>query len=103
MIISEARRKFGGKPIFLPNWLLAPLYLQRGTTYWLAHRRAIAAQRNTIYEVIFSTIDEHHWDHLWKLKLTTEDEPGVAQRLCDVLDAFKIRILTAECSVHSRN
>lgn len=104
MIISQARQRFeDGRSIVLGDWLLAPLYLQRGGKYWLAHRRAIAAQRNTIYEVIFSTINPDHWDHLWKLKLTTEDEPGVAEALCGVLEEFGIRILTAECSVHSRN
>lgn len=103
MIISEARKKFDGETIALSDWLLAPLYLQRGSTYWIAHRPAIAAQNKTIYEVIFTTIDETHWDNLWKLKLTTEDEPGVARRVCDVLEEFKIRVLTAECSVHSLN
>lgn len=103
MIISQARQRLRGDAIKLPDWLLAPLYLHRGADFWMAHRVAVASARDTIYEVIVSSIDRRHWRHLWKLKLTTLDRPGIAEQLCALLEDFGIQVLTAECSVHSRN
>lgn len=103
MIISQRRQVFDGRTIKMPRWMLAPLYLQRGATCWLAHRPAQTSRRNTIYELILTSIDRSHWPHLWKLKLTTADEAGIAERLCGLLADRDIEILTAESSVHSIN
>lgn len=103
MIISQPRQRLKGGSITLPDWLLAPLYLHRGAEFWMAHKVAVASARDTIYEVIISSIARQHWRHLWKLKLTTLDRPGIAEQLCAVLEDFGVQILTAECSVHSRN
>ena len=103
MIISQQRRKFEDGKIWMPDWMRAPLYLQPGASCWLAHRDAKGSHSNTIYEVALSCIDQRHWPYLWKLKLTTTDEPGIAGRLTTLLQDADIEILTAESSVHSHN
>lgn len=103
MIISQGRQEFDGRSILMPPWMRAPLYLQCGSRCWLAHRPAATSRRQTIYEVVLSSIDKSHWPHLWKLKLTTMDEAGTAEQLCNILQEHDIHILTAESSVHTLN
>ncbi len=103
MIISQRRQSFDGKAVFMPDWMRAPLYLQGNARCWIAHRPAATSRRQTIYEVVLSSIDKEHWPHLWKLKLTTRDEAGTAASLCSVFAAHDIEVLSAESSVHTLN
>lgn len=103
MIISQRRQSFDGKTVLMPDWMRAPLYLQGSARCWVAHRPAATSRRQTIYEVVLSSIDKVHWPHLWKLKLTTRDEAGTAEKLCSVFADHDIEVLTAESSVHTLN
>ena len=103
MIISGARQEFNGSCILMPAFSLAPLYLQQGARCWVAHGKAKSPRKSKTYEVIISSVSPSLWPDLWKLKLTTIDEIGIARELTELLASKRIEIVTSESSVHSLN
>ncbi len=97
MIISANIEPLSQNNIQIPPWLRAPLFLSIGTVYFSV------LQNNPItpvfVELINTTIPPIHWPDLWRIEIETEDTPGNAALIIDLIVQRGLSILQFESTV----
>jgi hypothetical protein len=94
MLIQSSFIELAEGSLLIPRWLRAPLALSSGTRVFLVP--VGFSPRLNASELVLSVYPPELWGDLWRLEADLREEPGALVRILEILDSFRIRVVTSE-------